>query len=129
MKQLVIIFSLSILCSSAFALRIAIEPLEKRVEKADKIFVGKLVNRVDDGDWVRAELVVETAVHNVKKGDKVDVIWRKTIGGHKIFDSQEGDRGVAILIDKHQGRYWLRGDKFENIKKLDEIKKLAKTKK
>ena len=129
MKTIISLITLLSLCSSAFALRIAIEPLEKRVEKAEKIFIGKLVNRVEDGDWVRAELVVETALHNVKKDEKIEVIWRKTIGGHKIFDSQEGNKGIAILIDKHQGRYWLRGDKFENLNKLDQIKKLIKKQK
>ena len=65
------LLSFIIFNTSLFALRIAVEPLEKRVEKAEKIFVGKLINRVQDGEWVRAELLVDVPIHNVKKGDKV----------------------------------------------------------
>ncbi len=32
---------------------------------------------------------------------------------------------MAILADKHEGRYWLREDKFEPLEKLDEVKKVV----
>lgn len=95
--------------------------LKERLEEADKVFLGKLTKRVVKGQWVMAELVVEKALKNVKKGDKVKVIWREKIGGKILFNAVDGAEGVAILSDKHEGRYWLRSDKFEDIKTLRKV--------
>ena len=121
-------------------------PLGERVSQADSIFVGTVANKVVEGDWVRADLIVEEPLKKAKKGEAVPVTWRlimvggsfqpekvegspevanvKRVGGKPIFDAPEGARGIAILSDKHEGRYWLRDDKFEDISKLAEVKKL-----
>ena len=100
------------------------KPLAERVGGADSVFVGKLINRVEDGDWVRAMLLVEEPLRDVQKGEKIQVIWRKKIGDIAIYDAAEGDKGIAILDDKHEGRYWLRDDKFEPLDQLDLVKEL-----
>ena len=98
------------------------EPLPKRVEKAEVIFLGKVTNKKVEGDWAKAELVVEEPLKNVRKGEKVEVIWRIKLANLRIYDTDDETTGVAILSDKHQGRYWLRSDKFEKPEKLDEVK-------
>ncbi len=106
--------------------------LEKRVSAAKTVFVGKVVNKVIHGDWVHAELIVETSLKNAKCKERIKVIWRAKSGGRLMigvppgFDVAEGTRAIAILKDKHEGRYWLRGDKFENLKNLDKVKALIK---
>ena len=106
------------------ALKAPTKPLAERVGGADSVFVGKLVNRVEDGDWVRAELLVEESLRDVQKGEKIPVIWRKMVGDVPIYDAAEGAKGIAILDDKHEGRYWLRSDKFEPLDQLDLVKEL-----
>lgn len=136
------------LSGTSGALSMAPTPsLEKRIADGRLIFVGKLVNRVQRGDWVQAELLVEEPLKNVKKGDTVPVIWRlllvggrsvaapvegnpgiakvQTVGAEPMFDRAAGARGIAILGDKHKGRYWLRADKYEDVSKLGEVKKLV----
>ena len=77
---------------------------------------------------MRADLVVEESLKDAERGAKVEVIWRATIGGRPIYDTAEGTRAIAILKDKHEGRYWLRDDKFEDVAKLAEVKKLIEAK-
>ena len=96
-------------------------PLAERVREAEMVFAGTVVDRVEDGDWVRATLRVDKALQGVARKQKIKVIWRKRIGGSLFFDVEDGAKGVALLKDKHEGRYWLRGDRFEPIGKLDEI--------
>lgn len=97
------------------------KPLAERLREAETVFLGKVVNKVVDGDWARAELLVEEPLRNAEKGAKVAVIWRIKVGTFSIYDVAAGTRGVAILKDKHEGRYWLRGDKFENPEKLASV--------
>lgn len=111
-----------------FAIRAPTKPLAERVAAAELVFVGKVVHKVVEGDWVRAELVVEEPLRGVEKKQRILVIWRATIGGRPIYDTAEGTRGIAILGDKHEGRFWLRDDKFEEVEKLAEVKKLLKAK-
>ncbi len=100
-------------------------PLSERVAEAEKIFVGTVVNRVEKDGWVRAELRVDTPLRRVEAKQKVPVVWRPKIRDVILFDAEEGRRGIAILKDKHEGRYWLRADKFETVEKLEEVKKLV----
>lgn len=110
--------------SGALALMAPTEPLAERVRKADIIFVGKIVNRVVDGDWVRAELLVEEPLRNAKLDEKKPIIWRASISGEALRGGAEGTRGIALLTDQHEGRYWFRADKFEPLTALPEIKRL-----
>ena len=114
--------------TSLFAVRAPTKPLSERVKAAELVFVGKVINKIVEGDWVRAELIVEEALHGVKEEQKVLVIWRATIGGQPIYDTAAGTKGIAILGDKHEGRFWLRDDKFEPVDKLAEVKKLLSAK-
>ncbi len=101
------------------------ESIEARVAKAETVFVGKLINRMEvEGDWIHAELEVTQALHQSKVGDKIPVIWRLVkFNGAVIFDCPEGKQGVAVLDAKHKGRYWLRDDKFLSLDLLDQVKK------
>ena len=108
----------------AFAIRAPEVPLEKRVEAAEKVFVGKVINKKVDGEWVRAELLVESPLRNAEKEAKIPVIWRRELGDLKIYDVTVGSKGVALLLDKHEGRYWLGHSRFEKLDKLEEIEKL-----
>jgi len=110
------------LTTGAIALRAPTPPLKDRVSAAETVFLGKVINRAEDGDWVRAELLVEQPLRNAEKGMKIEVTWRTRVGSFFIYDVAEGTRGVAILKDKHKGRYWLRADKFEDSSKLAEVK-------
>ena len=122
LKPWLVSFLLLGLMPGVFASLAKPKPLKERVANAELVFVGKVVNRVLEGDWVRAELIVEQPLRGVKKGEKIKVIWRKTIGGRKIYDTAEGTRGIALLKDKHEGRYWLRLSKFEGGDKLEKVK-------
>lgn len=102
------------------------KPLSERVQQAETVFLGKVVNKVVDGDWAQAELLVEQPLRNAKKGMKIDVTWRITVGSFFIYDVADGTQGIAILKDKHKNRYWLRADKFEKPEKLAEVKALIK---
>lgn len=102
--------------------RLPTKPLEERVRGAETIFVGKVINKVVTGDWARAELEVLTPLKNVKKGAKVSVIWRVEISGRQLFDIAEGAKFMALLKGKHEGRYWLHGEKFKNEKQLNQVK-------
>jgi len=97
------------------------KPLKERVAEAETIFIGKVVNKEVEGDWATAELLVEQPLKNAKLEAKVPVTWRIRLGQLFIYDVAEGTRGIALLGDKHQDRYWLRADKFEDLKKLDEV--------
>jgi hypothetical protein len=98
------------------------KPLPERVANAEAVFLGKVINKKVEGDWARAELLVEEPLKNAKKGAKIEVIWRINLGNLPIYDAAEGTRGVAILKDQHEGRYWLRSDKFEKPDRVDEVK-------
>ncbi len=105
----------------AVALRVAPLPLAHRVQQAETVFVGKLVNKVVQGEWVQAELLVEEPMKNAVLNRMVKVVWRSEIDGMPIYDVAEGVRGIAILSDQLDGRYWLRADKFEEVKRRNEI--------
>lgn len=129
----------------AIALTIApTTPLAERVSQADTIFIGTITNKVVDGDWVRADLIVQEPLKNAEKGKHVPVTWRliieggelvpekiegnaegplKRVGGRPVFDVPAGSRAIAILDDKHEGRYWLRADKFVDLAQFAEVKK------
>ena len=105
--------------------RLPSESLQKRVEGAKAIFVGVLVNRVENGDWVEAELKVDEALKGVEEDATVHVTWRRYVGGKEIYNANEGDVGLAILDSKHSsGRYWLRADKFESVEWTNAASKL-----
>ncbi len=116
---------LLIVAANAFAVKAPTKPLEQRIRAADTIFVGEVLNRNVDGDWVRAELLVVEPLHNAVQSRTVTVIWRATLDGRPIYDKAENSQGIAILKHKHNGRYWLRSDKFEPLHKLDEVKQLT----
>lgn len=125
-SHIFVLFILVTMTTDVLAIRAPTKPLAERVKAAEAVFVGKVVNKVTVGDWVTADLLVEDALVNAKLDQKIAVTWRATLGGRPIYDTAAGSRGIAILNDKHQGRYWLRGDKFEDVKKLAEVKKLIK---
>ena len=102
------------------------KPLAERVSDAETVFLGKVINKKIEGDWATAELLVEEPLKNAEKGAKCEVVWRISLGKLMIYDTAEGTTGIAILGDKHKGRYWLRDDKFENPKTLEKVKKLIK---
>jgi len=102
-------------------------PLAERLSDAETVFVGVVTNKVLDGDWARADLLVETPLFNAEQGAKVAVIWRTAVGGQPLYDAASGSKAIAVLKDKHEGRYWLRTDRFENIAKLDEAKRTLKS--
>ena len=106
--------------------RVPTPPLEQRVKGAELVFVGKLIDKNVEGDWARAKLQVEVPLKGVEQEQAVEVIWRVRVGERPVYDVPEGKQGVALLGDKHEGRYWLRGDKFEDLSKLDKIKKILK---
>lgn len=121
---------MTILVLPGYALKMATPPLEKRVETAKLIFVGEVVKLEEKNGWVRAELLVKDPIYSVKKGDKVKVIWRKPSKDPRMvdgvtFDAKIGDKAIAILNDMHEGHYWLREDKFEPMKHLDEVRRFA----
>ena len=99
-------------------------PFADRLSEAETVFIGVVTNKVLDGDWARADLLIETPLFNAEQGAKVPVIWRTAVSGRPLYDAASGSRAIAILKDKHEGRYWLRTDKFENIAKLDEAKRV-----
>jgi hypothetical protein len=99
-------------------------PFANRLNEAETVFIGVVTNKVLDGDWARADLLIETPLFNAEQGAKVPVIWRTAVSGRPLYDAASGSRAIAILKDKHEGRYWLRTDKFENIAKLDEAKRV-----
>lgn len=99
-------------------------PLSERVEQAEKIFVGTVIERVEEGEWVRAVLRVDEPLREVGENKKVEVIWRTRVGNQAIYNAVKGQRGIAILDAKHEGRYWLRADKFEPPAKLEEVREL-----
>ena len=108
--------------------RLPTPPLADRVATAEIVFVGTLINRVEDGDWVRADLRVDTPIHNAKAGQNIPVVWRRTVNQQVIYNADADQRGIAILKDKHEDRYWLRADKYEPITKLPEIQQLVAAK-
>jgi len=112
------------LTTISMGVRAPTKPLKDRVGAADTVFLGKVANKVVTGEWASAELVVQEPLRDAKKGEKIEVIWRIKLGRFQIYDVAEGTRGIAILKDKHKGRYWLRSDKFESPDKLAEVKGL-----
>lgn len=102
-------------------------PLEERLGTARLVFVGTVIERVEEGEWVRAVLRVDTPLRGVDQDERVEVVWRKHVLGRALYDAKEGQRGVAILDDMHEGRYWLRAGKFEPEENLDEIRDLLES--
>ena len=124
-KTLTFLFTLLLVTSVATAkAKVPTEPLEKRVKDAELIFTGKIIDKTIQGDWARAKLLVELPLRGVEKEETVEVIWRIKVGDTPIYDAPEGKQGVALLSDKHEGRYWLRDDKFEGLDKLEKIEEL-----
>jgi len=106
-------------------LRAPVEPLARRVQEAQKVFVGVLVNRKDlEGDWCHADLKVTRPIKGVQVGELVPVLWRPRIAR---FDARENQTGLAVLKHQHDKRYWLRPDTFADAKLAEEaIKALDK---
>lgn len=104
------------------------KPLETRVQEADKVFVGVLINRKElAGDWCHADLKVTQAIKGVKVGELIPVLWRPMIAR---YDAQEKQEGLAVLKPAHEKRYWLRSDTFENPKLAEQaVKSLEQEKK
>lgn len=123
LKLAITTFAVALFASVAVAdIKAPTKPLSERVGNAEFVFVGKVINKVVEGDWARAEVLVETPLKNVEKAAKIPVTWRIKLGQFSIYDTAEGSQGIAILKDKHEGRYWLRSDKFEAASKLKEVK-------
>ena len=98
--------------------------LPLRVEAAKYVCVGKVINKVVKGDWANADILVIKPLKNTKKGEEIPVTWRVAVSGRPIYDVKKNSCGIAILGATHKERYWLRGDKFENLNKLKEVKKI-----
>jgi hypothetical protein len=121
---LAVCFSLTFASTTVAVSRAPTKPLKERVQKAETVFLGKVVNKQVEGDWAKAELLVEEPLRDAEKGAKIAVTWRIRVGNFFIYDVAEDTQGIAILFDKHEGRFWLRADKFEDPEKLDEVKAL-----
>ena len=98
------------------------KPLAERVQEADKVFVGVLINRkLLKGDWCHADLKVTRAIKGVRAGEPVPVLWRPGIAH---YDAREGQKGLAVLKPAHGDRYWLRSDTFEDAALAEQAVKL-----
>lgn len=126
MKKNLLLAHCMVVAMTTFALaetKAPTKPLSERVGNAETVFVGKVIEKKVEGDWARAELLVEEPLKNAMKGAKIEVIWRIKLGRNLfIYDTEEGTQGIAILKDRHEGRFWLRSDKFEKPDKLAEVK-------
>ncbi|MGE9271504.1 MAG: hypothetical protein ACQKBU_11935 [Verrucomicrobiales bacterium] len=122
-SALIGLFAILALTSPTHAIQAQTKPLSIRVQQAQCVFVGKVIHKAVEGDWARAQLLVEEPLAGVKKGQKVDVLWRLRIASQPLFDTPEGSRGIAILTDLRDGRYWLRHDRFEDLKKIEEVRR------
>ncbi len=106
--------------------RAAPVPLKQRVEKAKLVFIGKLVEREEKGDWVHAELVVSEPVFGAKKDERVKVVWRKKIGERLLYDLEQGQEGIAILNHKKEDRYYLGEERFEGMDQLEKLREVLR---
>lgn len=122
----VVLAALMLVPSALGTTRVRTAPLADRVREAELIFTGKIIDRQIDGDWARAKLLVSEPLRGGEKGQMVEVVWRVRVGDLVIYDAQEGFRGVALLKDKRDGRYWLGHDKFEGLGRLEKIKQIIK---
>lgn len=102
--------------------RAPLKSLTERVDEAEKVFAGKLINKKVEDEWATAELLVETPFSKTEKGLKIPVMWRTSLGGNKMYNPEEGTRGVAILKPSNDGKYWLRTDTFLDISELEKVK-------
>ncbi|MFK7788361.1 MAG: hypothetical protein AB8C95_02565 [Phycisphaeraceae bacterium] len=126
-KTVIFSFAMLVITSTLRAdTRVPTAPLEERVKAAEVVFVGKLIDKKVQGDWATAKLLVKESLHNVKVDQTIEVTWRIQIDNRPIYDVAEGTERIAILKDKHKGRYWLRTDKFEGLEKLDKVKQILK---
>ena len=126
-KGMIFTFAMLLMTSALQAdTKLPAKPLADRVTAAEVVFVGKLIDKEVQGDWATAKLVVTEALHNVKKDQTIDVTWRIKIGDRPIYDVAQGTERIAILKDKRKDKYWLRGDKFEDLGKLDAVKQALK---
>ena len=99
------------------------KPLPTRVQEAEKVFVGVLMNRkLLEGDWCHADLKVTQAIKGVKVGELVPVLWRPKIAR---YDARENQKGLAVLKYSHKNRYWLRSDTFEDAKLAEQAMKVS----
>lgn len=117
-----------LVCLATVSTAVSIAPapsIETRVAAAETVFIGKLINRMEiEGGWVHAELQVTQPLLNAKQGEKIPVIWREIrFRGKPVFDAAEGREAIAILNDRHEGRYWLRDDKFLNVEQVEEVRR------
>lgn len=102
--------------------RAPVEPLEKRLKEANLVFVGEITKSIEENGWVLAELKVTSSLKGLNKTKTVNVILGKYLMNPKKFIV--GSKGIVILSDQHKARYWFRDDKFEDLDKLKEVKKL-----
>ena len=130
------------------------DAFEHLLIKAETVFVGRVINRTVDGDWVRAELVVEDALWNAQPRERVPVVWRSKLSrverfsntvdtdagmslgdqAAALYDAQEGDRALAILSYKETavypslGLYKLSKSRYVFLDKLKKAKDVLKYK-
>lgn len=121
-----VVFSAAAMLLSTFAakadIRAPTKPLATRVQEADKVFVGVLINRkLLEGDWCHADLKVTQAIKGCEIGELVPVLWRPMIAR---YDAKENQKGLALLKPTYEKRYWLRSDTFEDAKLTDQAVKL-----
>ena len=116
-----------IACASMQARTLAPEvPLKKRVQEAEKVFIGVLKNKkILEGDWCHAELKVTHAIKGVKVDELVPVVWRPKAAQ---FDAKINQQGLAVLKNSHNKSYWLRPDTFADVKLAEQAAKAIDTK-
>jgi hypothetical protein len=126
MKTLaVILFAFGTILATATSLAPE-ESLEKRVQSAEKIFVGTLINRkVLEDDWCHADLKVTRVIAGVTVDELIPVQWRPEAA---TYNAKENQVGLAILRYKDGKRYWLRPDTFVDPKFADEAIKFLENK-
>lgn len=105
--------------------RFRAKSLESRIIDAEVIFAGTLINRVENGDWVQADLRVDPPLHHSAHGQTFKVTWRRFLSGNELYNAVENQKGVALLDSKRNDRYWLRADKFEDVKSIEQAKSLV----
>lgn len=101
------------------------KPLATRVEAAEKVFVGSVVNlKLLAGDWCHADLKVDQAIKGCKVGEIIPVVWRPVIAK---YDAAPNQAGLAVLKGAFKERYWLRSDTFEDIKLAKQAQEIMTT--
>lgn len=101
--------------------RMPVPPLRERVAAAEEVAIVTLTQREERGEWARGTLRIDHPIHGSPAGTELPVIWRTTLDDTPIYDAAVGARGIAVLKDRHQGRYWLGQDKLLAFDKLAQV--------